>query len=95
MITIEDLYKITKGVTSQYIFPKGEEVELFKQFKRDGYVNVVKNSSNTPMYVITLKTVVAIEGELDAKDLRAKQLENLEADMLKDESLEPTNKLEL
>ena len=44
------------------------------------------------MYVITLKTVVAVEGELDAKDLRAKQLENLEKDMAEDEPKELTNK---
>jgi len=94
-MTIEDLYKITKGVTSQYIFPQGEEIEEFKQFKKDGYVNFVKNSSNKPMYVITLKTVVAVEGELDAKDLRAKQLENLEKDMAEDEPKELTNKSEI
>jgi len=94
-MTVEELYKITKGVTSQYIFPKEEEVEIFKQFKKDGYVNVVKNSSNKPMYVITLKTVVAVEGELDAKDLRAKQLENLEKDTEEDEPKELTNKLEI
>ncbi len=94
-MTVEDLYKITKGVTSQYIFPKEDEVEIFKQFKKDGYVNFVKNSSNKPMYVITLKTVVAVEGELDAKDLRAKQLENLEKEIAEDQPAEPTNKLEL
>ncbi len=94
-MTVEDLYKITKGVTSQYIFPKEEEVEFFKQFKKDGYVNFVKNSANKPMYVITLKTVVAVEGELDAKDLRAKQLENLEKETAEDQPAEPTNKLEL
>jgi len=93
-MTVEDLYKITKGVTSQYIFPAPEEVEIFKQFKKDGYVNFVNNSAKKPMYVITLKTVVAVEGELDAKDLRAKQLENLEKDA-EEHVLESTNKLEL
>jgi hypothetical protein len=95
-MTIEDLYKITKGVTSQYIFPKGEEdIVEFKQLAKDGYVKFVNNSAKTPMYVITLKTVVAVEGELDAKDLRAKQLENLEKDIEEDIPVELTNKLEL
>jgi hypothetical protein len=95
-MTVEELYKITKGVTSQYIFPKGEEdIAEFKQLAKDGYVKFVNNSAKTPMYVITLKTVVAVEGELDVKDLRAKQLENLEKDMVEDEPKELTNKLEI
>lgn len=94
-MTIEELYKKVNGNTSWYIFPQTEEdIAQFKQFTKEGYVKFVKNSSNKPMYVITMKTVIEIEGELSDKDLRIKQLQNLDLEEDQENPVELTNKLE-
>lgn len=77
---IKELYDITDGNTSCFIFLDDEDVSLVKDLKEQGFINYVKNSNKREMYVITMKLVEAVEGVLDEKDLRKKQLKSLEED---------------
>ncbi len=94
-MTVEELYKTVGGNTSHYIFPKTEEDILeFKKLAKEGYVKYVNNSNKKPMYVITIKTVQEVEGVLDEKDLRVKQLKALDSNE-EEIVINPTNKIEL
>jgi DNA-binding PadR family transcriptional regulator len=77
---INEIYKLANGNTSCFIFLDDEDLDLVKQLNKEGYINHVKNSNKREMYVITMKLVETVEGVLDEKDIRKKQLKSLEED---------------
>lgn len=53
---IKELFDAADGKRSHFLFLNDEPIEFVKMLEKEDYIVYVKNSSNRPMYRITLKT---------------------------------------